>query len=143
MLTAFSLALFRSFSKIYCVVILNSLSLFPLLFCFQDQFCYCHKHLKKKKRNILFSLRMSLHLYRKFSHSGHTKLHWSQNAFIKRTSSTFMLSFALVSNNLIPIWSANRWASSVNTTFLSGASFLFPTVKIQFIFMCFSFLVVP
>ena len=61
-------------------------------------------------------------------------------------SSTLILSLAEVSNNLIPIWSANLLASSVKTTyfwkkwemmavtwysieptFLSGSSFLFPT----------------
>ena len=43
------------------------------------------------------------------------------------TSSTLMFSFALVSYNSMPSWSANFWASSVWTTFFSGQSFLFPT----------------
>ena len=49
---------------------------------------------------------------------------------LTRTSSTFLLSFALVSNSLIPICSANLCASSVSTTFLSGQSSLLPTIMI-------------
>lgn len=43
------------------------------------------------------------------------------------TSSTLMFSFALVSNRLIPICSANFCASVVSTTLELGSSFLFPT----------------
>ena len=45
------------------------------------------------------------------------------------TSSTFLLSFALVSNSWIPIWSAKRRASAGSTCFRSGASSLFPTLR--------------
>ena len=43
-------------------------------------------------------------------------------------SSTLILSLADVSNNSISICWANRWASSVITTFRSGSSFLLPTI---------------
>ena len=48
-----------------------------------------------------------------------------------RTSSTFLLSFALVSNTWIPICSANFTASSFTTTFFSGLSSLLPTWEKQ------------
>ena len=47
------------------------------------------------------------------------------------TSSTLMFSFALVSNRLIPICSANFCASVVSTTLELGSSFLFPTEKMN------------
>ena len=47
------------------------------------------------------------------------------------TSSTFLLSFALVSNTWIPICSANFTASSFTTTFFSGLSSLLPTWEKQ------------
>ena len=43
------------------------------------------------------------------------------------TSSTLMLSFALVSNSSMPICSAKRCASCVSTTLRSGSSSLLPT----------------
>lgn len=46
---------------------------------------------------------------------------------IRLTSSTFLFSFALVSNRLMFIWSANFWASAVSTTLESGESSLLPT----------------
>ena len=48
------------------------------------------------------------------------------------TSSTFLLSFALVSNTWIPICSANFTASSFTTTFFSGLSSLLPTWEKQY-----------
>lgn len=50
---------------------------------------------------------------------------WGQKR--RLTSSTLMFSFALVSNRLIPICSANFCASVVSTTLELGSSFLFPT----------------
>ena len=51
-----------------------------------------------------------------------------KNKHMIATSSTFLLSFALVSNTWMPICSANFIASSLSTTFLSGSSSLLPTI---------------
>ena len=61
------------------------------------------------------------------AHSQHAHKFSRQVAAVPLTSSTLMFSFALVSYNSMPIWSANIRASSVWTTFFSGQSFLFPT----------------
>ena len=51
----------------------------------------------------------------------------TRSVIARNISSTWMFSFADVSNSWMPIWEAKRDASSFNTTLRSGSSHLLPT----------------